>query len=139
MGHCDRQNTGKFLLKSKQLNRKKDQQVENVVMSKSISTLNRNLNPQVFCTHWIFVFQYIVIPTRRSTASAFQILVSHAFGDAGSPYLIGVVSISSDPDAIIAQCRASTCFTSTRVAARSLTSPFSWITSADLTKPRLLG
>ena len=36
--------------------------------------------------------QYIVIPTRRSTASAFQILMSHAFGDAGSPYLIGVVS-----------------------------------------------
>ncbi len=41
--------------------------------------------------HSLF-FQYIVIPTRRSTASAFQILMSHAFGDAGSPYLIGVVS-----------------------------------------------
>lgn len=33
------------------------------------------------------------MPTRRSTAEAFQILISHAFGDAGSPYLIGVVSI----------------------------------------------
>ena len=36
--------------------------------------------------------QYTVVPTRRSTAEALQILISHAFGDAGSPYLIGVVS-----------------------------------------------
>lgn len=34
-----------------------------------------------------------MVPTRRSTAEAFQILISHAFGDAGSPYLVGVVSI----------------------------------------------
>jgi hypothetical protein len=32
------------------------------------------------------------VPTRRSTAEAFQILISHAFGDAGSPYLVGVIS-----------------------------------------------
>lgn len=32
------------------------------------------------------------MPTRRSTAEAFQILISHAFGDAGSPYLVGVMS-----------------------------------------------
>lgn len=32
-----------------------------------------------------------MLPNRRSTAEAFQILISHAFGDAGSPYLIGVV------------------------------------------------
>lgn len=31
------------------------------------------------------------MPTRRSTAEAFQILISHMFGDAGSPYLIGQV------------------------------------------------
>lgn len=37
-------------------------------------------------------FQYVVTPTRRSSAEAFQILISHMFGDAGSPYLIGVVS-----------------------------------------------
>ena len=37
--------------------------------------------------------QYVVIPTRRSTAEAFQFLLSHALGDAGSPYIIGVVSI----------------------------------------------
>lgn len=36
--------------------------------------------------------QYVVVPTRRSTAEAFQILISHALGDAGSPYLVGAVS-----------------------------------------------
>lgn len=35
--------------------------------------------------------QYVVLPTRRSTAEAFQILISHTLGDAGSPYLIGLV------------------------------------------------
>ena len=35
---------------------------------------------------------YTVISTRRSTAVALQIFISHAFGDAGSPYLIGCVS-----------------------------------------------
>jgi MFS family permease len=35
---------------------------------------------------------YIVIPTRRSIANATQILISHALGDAISPYLIGVVA-----------------------------------------------
>ncbi|XP_026684153.1 protein spinster-like isoform X2 [Diaphorina citri] len=35
---------------------------------------------------------YVVLPLRRSTAEAFQILISHAFGDAGSPYLIGLLS-----------------------------------------------
>ncbi|CAM6054356.1 unnamed protein product, partial [Sphagnum tenellum] len=35
---------------------------------------------------------YIVIPTRRSLASAAQILSSHMLGDAISPYLVGVVS-----------------------------------------------
>lgn len=32
------------------------------------------------------------MPTRRSTAEAFQILISHTFGDAGSPYMIGLIS-----------------------------------------------
>ena len=36
--------------------------------------------------------QYVVIPTRRSTAEAFQILFSHALGDAGSPYLVGKIA-----------------------------------------------
>jgi MFS transporter, Spinster family, sphingosine-1-phosphate transporter len=42
---------------------------------------------------FFFLFtQYVVVPTRRSTAEAFQILISHAFGDAGSPYFVGVLS-----------------------------------------------
>ena len=44
-----------------------------------------------------FPFQYVVIPTRRSTAEAVQILISHAFGDASSPYLIGVVADTLAP------------------------------------------
>ena len=39
-----------------------------------------------------FQLQYVVVPTRRGTAEALQILISHLLGDAGSPYLIGVVS-----------------------------------------------
>lgn len=39
----------------------------------------------------LFVSQYVVVPTRRSTAEALQIVISHLLGDAGSPYLIGVV------------------------------------------------
>ena len=39
-----------------------------------------------------FAFQYTVVPTRRSSAEALQILFCHLLGDAGSPYLIGVVS-----------------------------------------------
>ncbi|KAF1379058.1 hypothetical protein PFLUV_G00172090 [Perca fluviatilis] len=37
---------------------------------------------------------YVVVPTRRSTAEALQIVISHLLGDAGSPYMIGVVSDS---------------------------------------------
>jgi len=47
------------------------------------------------CLNWAVVADilfYVVIPTRRSTAEALQILVSHLFGDAGSPYLIGLVA-----------------------------------------------
>uniref|UniRef100_A0A182ULB0 Major facilitator superfamily (MFS) profile domain-containing protein n=1 Tax=Anopheles melas TaxID=34690 RepID=A0A182ULB0_9DIPT len=40
------------------------------------------------------ILLYVVVPTRRSTAEAFQILISHAFGDAGSPYFVGVISES---------------------------------------------
>lgn len=40
------------------------------------------------------IILYVVIPPRRSTAEAFQILISHMFGDAGSPYLVGVISES---------------------------------------------
>jgi len=40
---------------------------------------------------------YIVIPTRRGIASATQILVSHMFGDAFSPYLIGALADAFKP------------------------------------------
>merc|ERR1719347_2305944 len=40
---------------------------------------------------------YIVVPPRRGIASATQILVSHMFGDAFSPYLIGVMADSFKP------------------------------------------
>merc|ERR1719394_862821 len=35
---------------------------------------------------------YIIVASRRSFASAVQILVSHALGDAFSPFLVGVLS-----------------------------------------------
>ncbi|KAJ1124884.1 hypothetical protein NDU88_003331 [Pleurodeles waltl] len=38
------------------------------------------------------ILLYVVIPTRRSTAEAFQIVISHLLGDATSPYLIGLIS-----------------------------------------------
>uniref|UniRef100_A0A182WCD6 Major facilitator superfamily (MFS) profile domain-containing protein n=1 Tax=Anopheles minimus TaxID=112268 RepID=A0A182WCD6_9DIPT len=38
------------------------------------------------------ILLYVVVPTRRSTAEAFQILISHAFGDAGSPYFVGLLA-----------------------------------------------
>ncbi|XP_075998831.1 protein spinster homolog 1 [Genypterus blacodes] len=38
------------------------------------------------------ILLYVVVPTRRSTAEAFQIVISHLLGDAGSPYMIGVLS-----------------------------------------------
>ena len=41
-----------------------------------------------------YSFQYIIISPRRSTAEAVQILVSHLLGDAGSPWLVGVVRVS---------------------------------------------
>jgi len=42
----------------------------------------------------LFFLQYVVIPTRRATAVAFQGFTSHLLGDAGSPYLIGLVRMS---------------------------------------------
>nr|XP_046267688.1 protein spinster homolog 3 isoform X2 [Scatophagus argus] len=38
------------------------------------------------------ILLYVVIPTRRATAEALQITVLHLLGDAGSPYLVGVIS-----------------------------------------------
>ncbi|XP_078539677.1 protein spinster homolog 3-like [Lissotriton helveticus] len=38
------------------------------------------------------ILLYVVTPTRRSTATALQSMVGHLLGDAGSPYLIGIIS-----------------------------------------------
>jgi len=38
------------------------------------------------------ITMYVVVPTRRSSAEAFQLMAAHALGEAGSPYLIGLIS-----------------------------------------------
>ncbi|NXI52117.1 SPNS3 protein, partial [Chloroceryle aenea] len=38
------------------------------------------------------ILLYVVTPRRQSTALALQILLSHLLGDAGSPFLIGIIS-----------------------------------------------
>ncbi|XP_061904461.1 sphingosine-1-phosphate transporter SPNS2 [Entelurus aequoreus] len=40
------------------------------------------------------ILMFVVIPTRRATAVAFQSFTSHLLGDAGSGYLIGLISDS---------------------------------------------
>ncbi|XP_053326837.1 protein spinster homolog 1 [Spea bombifrons] len=55
------------------------------------------------------ILLYVVIPTRRSTAEALQIVMSHLLGDAGSPYLIGVISDQvrkGKPDSFLLQFRS---------------------------------
>nr|XP_013804617.1 PREDICTED: protein spinster homolog 1 [Apteryx mantelli mantelli] len=55
------------------------------------------------------ILLYVVVPTRRSTAEALQIVVSHLLGDAGSPYLIGVISDRlrrGAPDSFLAAARS---------------------------------
>ena len=44
-----------------------------------------------YFNHYFFSWQYVIIPTRRATAAAFQILVCHIFGDASSPFIVGLV------------------------------------------------
>ena len=56
-----------------------------------IGEISLNLNWSIVAD----MLLYVVSPTRRGTAEALQILVSHALGDAGSPFLIGVVSTST--------------------------------------------
>ncbi|KAI6649031.1 Protein spinster isoform X4 [Oopsacas minuta] len=38
------------------------------------------------------ILLYVVVPQRRSTAEAFQILISHMLGDAASPTIVGAIS-----------------------------------------------
>ncbi|CAF1065589.1 unnamed protein product [Rotaria sordida] len=46
-------------------------------------------------SNWAIIsdmLMYIIIPPRRATASSIQIFILHLFGDASSPYIIGLVS-----------------------------------------------
>ncbi|XP_067884439.1 protein spinster homolog 1-like [Heterodontus francisci] len=55
------------------------------------------------------ILLYVVVPTRRSTAEALQIMMSHLLGDASSPYLIGVISDTirrSRPPSYLAEFRS---------------------------------
>ena len=40
------------------------------------------------------MFQYVVVPTRRVTAQAINLMFAHAIGEAGSPYIVGLVTDS---------------------------------------------
>ena len=40
----------------------------------------------------LFLFQYVIVANRRATAAAFQVMICHLFGDATSPYIVGVIS-----------------------------------------------
>ncbi len=47
------------------------------------------------CLSWTMfsdILVNVIHPNKRSTAFAFSIIISHLFGDAGSPYLVGLVS-----------------------------------------------
>uniref|UniRef100_A0A1I8BAR1 MFS domain-containing protein n=1 Tax=Meloidogyne hapla TaxID=6305 RepID=A0A1I8BAR1_MELHA len=49
------------------------------------------------CLNWavnVDMLMAIVVPHRRSIASAVQILISHAFGDASGPWIVGAISDS---------------------------------------------
>ncbi|CAE1177147.1 SPNS [Acanthosepion pharaonis] len=60
----------------------------------------------LLCLNWAIVADillYTVIPTRRSLAESFQIVLSHLFGDAGSPYIVGLISdslVTNYPDVL---------------------------------------
>uniref|UniRef100_L7LYG8 Putative spinster n=1 Tax=Rhipicephalus pulchellus TaxID=72859 RepID=L7LYG8_RHIPC len=46
------------------------------------------------CLNWSIVADillYILVPSRRATGAAFQILISHLLGDASSPYIVGLI------------------------------------------------
>uniref|UniRef100_A0A3Q2Q1Z9 SPNS lysolipid transporter 1, lysophospholipid n=1 Tax=Fundulus heteroclitus TaxID=8078 RepID=A0A3Q2Q1Z9_FUNHE len=52
------------------------------------------------------ILLYVVVPTRRSTAEALQIVISHLLGDAGSPYLIGLSDSLRRTDSFLWQFRS---------------------------------
>ncbi|XP_050311311.1 protein spinster isoform X3 [Anthonomus grandis grandis] len=65
------------------------------------------------------ILLYVIMPLRRSTAEGFQLLISHALGDAGSPYLIGVLS---EAFRIMLEGKTSTTTTTTPLSNLTVTS-----------------
>ncbi|KAJ8312868.1 hypothetical protein KUTeg_010241 [Tegillarca granosa] len=58
------------------------------------------LGETCLCLNWSIVADillYTVIPTRRATAESVQILMSHALGDATSPFIIGLYALYMTP------------------------------------------
>ncbi|GMT17431.1 hypothetical protein PFISCL1PPCAC_8728, partial [Pristionchus fissidentatus] len=49
----------------------------------------------LMCLNWAInmdILMYVIVANRRATATAIQTMISHLFGDATSPYIVGVVS-----------------------------------------------
>ncbi|KAI6199381.1 Protein spinster-like protein 1 [Aphelenchoides besseyi] len=49
------------------------------------------------CLNWavnVDLLLYIIVPKKRSVATGVQILISHLFGDASGPYIVGLISDS---------------------------------------------
>ena len=42
-------------------------------------------------------FRYVITPARRATAEAIHLMLTHALGEAGAPYLVGVLADSLKP------------------------------------------
>ncbi|XP_053207305.1 protein spinster homolog 1-like [Panonychus citri] len=60
-----------------------------------LSWLSIAIGVTLLCINWTLVSDmllYIIVPHRRAFASAIQILISHLFGDATSPFIIGKIS-----------------------------------------------
>ncbi|PAV57268.1 hypothetical protein WR25_04694 isoform A [Diploscapter pachys] len=49
----------------------------------------------LMCMNWAVnmdILMYVIVANRRATAAAFQVMICHLFGDATSPYIVGVIS-----------------------------------------------
>uniref|UniRef100_A0A674PP68 SPNS lysolipid transporter 3, sphingosine-1-phosphate (putative) n=1 Tax=Takifugu rubripes TaxID=31033 RepID=A0A674PP68_TAKRU len=72
--------------------------------STSIATVFAFLGQALVAMNWAVmadILLYIVIPNRRSTAEALQVMFIHLLGDCGSPYIVGAISdaiYSSNPE-----------------------------------------
>lgn len=70
--------------------------IGDILLVSYISFSCRQQTFQVFVMSFKFIifdstWQYVVVPSRRATAATLQILVCHIFGDASSPFIIGLV------------------------------------------------